>query len=433
MPPRARKTADPKPEPADTTTETPAVDTAALDARIAELEAELAARDEKPRNVIEAILAVMRDVRAVGKDGENKEQGFNFRGIDGTVNALGPAMRKHGLVVLPRLVRKEHEQVTTRNNRTMNSVHVEVEYHFYGPGGVQDTVVAVTSGESFDSGDKGTAKAMSVAFRTALLQGFALPTQERDPDEDSHELETPPTTAEFVEEVNVAVNGAGDDPEAVLVALRAVGEKHGAPLLNQVAVRVKGDTLTGTQYLKNALDHFSAIAAERATERAEQERAAAEADLASQPGAAPKSAPDAVQNGAPGAEQSAPAESDQHRAASEQTRADVAATSAPANAYMDALVSEIAGHADIVGVEGRAYVHDLMVLKPGAKSVTELPPGVVRQWVIDQRPSIIGTLRQSGRASLAAALEGLGSEVRPWAFVLEAAERQAGAEAPAHV
>jgi hypothetical protein len=36
-----------------------------------------------------------------------------------------------------------------------------------------------------DSGDKATAKAMSVAFRTALLQVFFLPTDEKDPDEDS--------------------------------------------------------------------------------------------------------------------------------------------------------------------------------------------------------------------------------------------------------
>ena len=38
-----------------------------------------------------------------------------------------------------------------------------------------------------DSGDKATAKAMSVAFRTALLQALALPTDEPDPDSQSYE------------------------------------------------------------------------------------------------------------------------------------------------------------------------------------------------------------------------------------------------------
>jgi len=40
--------------------------------------------------------------------------------------------------------------------------------------------------ESMDSGDKATAKAMSVAFRTALLQTLCLPTDESDPDADSY-------------------------------------------------------------------------------------------------------------------------------------------------------------------------------------------------------------------------------------------------------
>jgi hypothetical protein len=38
-----------------------------------------------------------------------------------------------------------------------------------------------------DSGDKATAKAMSVAFRTALLQSLSLPTDEVDPDAHSYE------------------------------------------------------------------------------------------------------------------------------------------------------------------------------------------------------------------------------------------------------
>jgi hypothetical protein len=38
-----------------------------------------------------------------------------------------------------------------------------------------------------DSGDKATAKAMSVAMRTALLQALCLPTDEPDPDATSYE------------------------------------------------------------------------------------------------------------------------------------------------------------------------------------------------------------------------------------------------------
>ena len=38
-----------------------------------------------------------------------------------------------------------------------------------------------------DAGDKATAKAMSVAFRTALLQSLCLPTDDIDPDAQSYE------------------------------------------------------------------------------------------------------------------------------------------------------------------------------------------------------------------------------------------------------
>ncbi len=51
--------------------------------------------------VFEAVTAVMGDVGAVKKDGRNQQQNFNFRGIDAVVNALSPAMRKHGLTVYP--------------------------------------------------------------------------------------------------------------------------------------------------------------------------------------------------------------------------------------------------------------------------------------------------------------------------------------------
>jgi hypothetical protein len=43
-----------------------------------------------------------------------------------------------------------------------------------------------------DSGDKAVPKAMSVAFRTALLQALALPTDEPDPDASTYERAAAP-------------------------------------------------------------------------------------------------------------------------------------------------------------------------------------------------------------------------------------------------
>lgn len=147
--------------------------------------------------VYEALNGVMRDVREVRKASENKQQGFMFRGIDAVVNAVGPALRDHGVIVTPTVQAYEYGTVEVGNNRTrMAHVRVTVTYSFYGPEG--DAIYATTIGEAMDSGDKATAKAMSVAFRIALLQALALPTDEPDPDASSYErsraADAPPDT-----------------------------------------------------------------------------------------------------------------------------------------------------------------------------------------------------------------------------------------------
>lgn len=133
-----------------------------------------------------ALAAVMADVTHVGKEGKNSAQGYSFRGIDGVLNAVGPALRRHGVVVMPHLERVEHLVVEVGKNRTaMRQATVSVRYVFHGPAG--DSLDCVVAGEAMDSGDKATSKAMSVALRTALIQALALPTHEPDPDEVSYE------------------------------------------------------------------------------------------------------------------------------------------------------------------------------------------------------------------------------------------------------
>lgn len=137
-------------------------------------------------NVFKALSAVMADVGAVRKGDYNEGQRFNFRGIDAVVNAVSPALRKHGLIVTPKIHTIDYSTVEVGRNRTpMGHVRVVVEYNFTHENG--GSVSTVVPGEAMDSGDKATAKAMSVAFRTALLQALCLPTDEPDPDSQSYE------------------------------------------------------------------------------------------------------------------------------------------------------------------------------------------------------------------------------------------------------
>lgn len=124
---------------------------------------------------------VMAHVREVKKDGVNSFQKFNFRGIDQVMNAVGPALRKAGVVIVPtRIISHEIATAATSQSKSTNAVKVHVEYTAYGPAG--DSISMEVVGEAQDTADKGTAKAMSVAYRTLLLQAFTLPTDDTDPD-----------------------------------------------------------------------------------------------------------------------------------------------------------------------------------------------------------------------------------------------------------
>jgi ERF superfamily len=127
------------------------------------------------------LVQVKEAVGAIGKGERNAQQGFNFRGIDAVINAVAPALIDAGIVVLPDVRTYEYGTVEVGQRRTpMGHARVVVEYTFVGPEG--DTLTCSAPGEAMDSGDKATAKAMSVAYRTALLQALSLPTTEMDPD-----------------------------------------------------------------------------------------------------------------------------------------------------------------------------------------------------------------------------------------------------------
>lgn len=138
------------------------------------------------KTIVQCLADVMRDIKYVGKEGTNTFDHYNFRGIDGVLNAVGPVFRKHGVVAIPEVLDYRRGTMEASSGKPMSSVALQMRVHFYGP--ARDSVEATVWGEAFDRGDKATAKAHSVAFRTALLQTLCLPTQEPDPDEFSYQI-----------------------------------------------------------------------------------------------------------------------------------------------------------------------------------------------------------------------------------------------------
>lgn len=129
--------------------------------------------------IVERVLTAMREVTAVAKAEENRQQGYQFRGADAVVSAMAPALRRNGIVTLPIVEETHVERIATGSKDTMMwNCRLVVRYRFVGLDG--DHLEAVVAAEGGDSADKAVSKAMTVAYRTALLQVFALPTQDVD-------------------------------------------------------------------------------------------------------------------------------------------------------------------------------------------------------------------------------------------------------------
>ncbi len=139
--------------------------------------------------VYKAINAVQSDLAKIGisKDSRNTAQGFNFRGIDAFYNTLAPLLSSHGLCILPSVKSRTVTERATKGGGIMFGVVVEMEFTFVAAeDGSLHTVS--TFGEASDSGDKGTNKAMSAAYKYACMQTFCIPTA-GDNDADAHSPE----------------------------------------------------------------------------------------------------------------------------------------------------------------------------------------------------------------------------------------------------
>lgn len=137
-----------------------------------------------------AINAVAAEVGPVSKTDENKDQGFLFRGIERILAAAGPAMTRNGITPVPRVIDVKQSAMERGANRNIWQHYlVRVRYLFVGPQG--DHVDAEVVAEGLDNADKGISKAMTVAYKTALLQVLKIADPDiLDPDYEHPEPQT---------------------------------------------------------------------------------------------------------------------------------------------------------------------------------------------------------------------------------------------------
>lgn len=229
-----------------------------------------------------AMIAVMRDIEAIGKNSKNQQQGFNFRGIDAVYNELHGLLAKHGIITLPQTGEPKVEERETKNGGVLRFTSIPVTYRFMADDG--SSVEASVVGEGMDSGDKSTNKALAVAHKYALLQTFLIPTEDgmTDPDAETHNLkpkaQSAPATKQ--EPAKSAVSDkphlkklieelakAGITPQEALDTLKYKKGEDGLPKVPEAATdlllckdETAGKILEVLGYLSDAVIEYRALA-----------------------------------------------------------------------------------------------------------------------------------------------------------------------------
>lgn len=145
------------------------------------------------KRVYAAISAITAELARTGvpKSRIHPQDEYAYRGIDDICNRLAPLLGDHRLCILPRVLERHCEERQGSDGSPLLSVSLKVAFDLVSTrDGSSHTVE--TYGEGLDPGDKATSKALSSAYKQALLQSFCIPVQgSDDPDASSLRLKPP--------------------------------------------------------------------------------------------------------------------------------------------------------------------------------------------------------------------------------------------------
>lgn len=212
-----------------------------------------------PRNVIEALSRVTWQIGGIrkltpaqrrqlsGVAGDDKGVTFAYRGIDQIASAAQPLFGRYGVVVVPKANPPEVIKIikgsATMDTTTWTRTTIEVEWSIYGPGGVDDKIVAVTYGVADDNSDKSVNKAMTAAFKNVLLRVLCI----GDPADDTDRLQNPQDYESSHHPEPVAP--PPDDP--IVVLFNRVKGYGGTPVADELIALTK--TMPGTKLTESGL------------------------------------------------------------------------------------------------------------------------------------------------------------------------------------
>jgi len=125
--------------------------------------------------IFEIMPKVMLGMAAVEKT-YSKELRYEVRTIDDVYNSLCRVMGKEGMSNTFDILGIKRRSITSANGKSGWHIELRLNLRFWGKDGSYVDCKCV--GEGMDYGDKGIAKCVSIAHKTALLTTFLIPTKD---------------------------------------------------------------------------------------------------------------------------------------------------------------------------------------------------------------------------------------------------------------
>jgi hypothetical protein len=226
-------------------------------------------RESLPPSTIARICRVMAEIGDIPKNGWNKAQSYYFRRIEDVTVRVRDVMSENGLVCIPvesELI--ESIPYETDKGKRAHSILVRQTYAFVSVDDDSDRVHIQMIGEGADSLDKATTKALTGAFKYALLQSFAIGEAGDDPDGESGadgssgSDETPPES----------FSATPEDIERAKAAL-ALAHEEDLPIVRSWCILVELGSLSKGHVDRRQLPGFFALLDALAQSRLDFERA----------------------------------------------------------------------------------------------------------------------------------------------------------------
>lgn len=179
------------------------------------------------KKIYTKLALINKEVSAVGKNGKNTFQKYNFRAIDDVMQELHGLFAKHGVIILQNFKEVINNEMNINGSKVVTLFKGVYNFTFVAEDGSSVTTSYV--GEGHDTSDKACNKAISAALKYCLTQMFLIPTEEKKDSE--HDA---PINIDLYAKIEKEVNKAKS-----VMEITAIWKKHESSVSSDESLKRK--------------------------------------------------------------------------------------------------------------------------------------------------------------------------------------------------